>query len=163
MGWSGCTEWRKWGWLEEDVMDIDIRIGRFRLSWSSRSMLMPESAREMEQELWNLRARHRHISLQEMDMQDVLRRELRGEPEDEPSPHAATCAANLIRRLKEELAEERSGARELLSALMKRGATLAQVADAAGMEQAEDVDDNQVVSAVRSLRARTAPLVRSAA
>jgi hypothetical protein len=144
-------------------MDIDIRIGRFRLSWSSRSTFMPESAREMEQELWSLRARNRHIELQGLDMQDVLRRELRGEPEDEPSPHAAKCAANLIRRLKEELAEERSAARDLFTELMKRGATLAQVADAAGVEQAEYIDDNQVVSAVRSLRARTAPLVRSAA
>jgi hypothetical protein len=144
-------------------MDIDIRIGRFRLSWSSRSSLMPESAREMEQELLSLRARNRHIELKEMDMQDLLRRELRGEPEDEPSPHAAKCAADLIRRLKEELAEERSGARELLTGLMKRGATLAQVADAAGVELDEHLDDNQIVGAVRSLRARTAPLVRSAA
>jgi hypothetical protein len=149
--------------LEEDVMDIDIRIGRFRLSLSSHSSLMPQSAREMEQELWSLRARNRHIEIQEMDRQDILRRELRGEPEDEPSPHAATCAANLIRRLKEELAEERSAARELLAGLMKRGATLAQVADAAGVEQDEGLDDNQIVSAVRSLRAQKAPLVRSAA
>ncbi|MGK3995013.1 hypothetical protein [Sorangium sp. So ce1024] len=144
-------------------MDIDIRIGRFRLSWSSRSSLMPESAREMERELWSLRARNRHIELQEMDMQDLLRRELRGEPEDKPSPHAAKCAAALIRRLKEELTEERSTSREMFNALMKRCATLAQVADAAGVEQCDELDDNQVVSAVRSLRARTAPLVRSAA
>jgi hypothetical protein len=144
-------------------MDIDIRIGRFRLSWSSRASFMPESAREMEQELWSLRARNRHIELQEMDMQDILRRELRGEPEDEPSPHAARCAANLIRRLREELAEERTGARDLFNALMRRGATLAQVADAAGVEQGDGIDDNQVVSAVRSLRAQRAPLVRSAA
>lgn len=144
-------------------MDIDIRIGRFRFSWSPRSSLVPASAQEMEQELLSLRGRVRHMDLRDLDMQDILRRELRGEPEDKPSPHAAKCAADLIRRLRQELANERATTGELLSELLRRSATLAEIADAAGVEHIDDLDHNAIVCAVRSLRASVAPLMKRAA